>query len=288
MRERLRERDVYGARRVHVPPRLQSDRRRRDEARVRASLRASLRAERPLRSAQHLRLLPRVSDDRYEGKRSEPTDLFFFFFSSFGKRRFLNRSKTVFPFEWTQVLDNTTIVSACEPVCEPNCVNATCTEPNVCTCDHGFAKDANDRCEPVCSFCRNGSCVAPNVCRCWQGFVPAEEHGCVPYCENGCENGECVAPNQCTCHEGFESSGNKSRCVVERVPVCTQPCKGHSVCVEDEKPCQCSYGWTGLECDQPTLCILVMNSDDENLVGWVYTLYTLERGLFKTGLFAES
>ncbi|XP_031774005.1 multiple epidermal growth factor-like domains protein 10 [Apis florea] len=172
------------------------------------------------------------------------TDLFFFFF----------------------VLDNTTIVSACEPVCEQNCVNATCTEPNVCTCDHGFAKDANDRCEPVCSFCRNGSCVAPNVCQCWQGFVPAEEHGCAPYCENGCENGECVAPNECTCHEGFESSGNKSRCV-ERVPVCTQPCKGHSVCVEDEKPCQCSYGWTGLECDQPTLCILLMNSDDENLVG---------------------
>lgn len=82
VRESLRERDVYGARRVHVSRRLQSDRRRHDEPRVRASLRASLRASRPLRSAQHLQLHPRISDDRYdrEGERSERNDPFSFFF----------------------------------------------------------------------------------------------------------------------------------------------------------------------------------------------------------------
>ncbi|XP_043790674.1 tenascin-like isoform X2 [Apis laboriosa] len=167
-----------------------------------------------------------------------------------------------------EVLDKDTIVSACEPVCDQNCANGTCTEPNVCTCNDGFTKGADDLCEPVCVSCRNGSCVAPNVCQCWEGFVRTEEYDCAPFCENGCENGECVAPNECVCHEGFESSGNNgdSTCV-ERVPTCTKVCKGYSVCVEDEKPCECSYGWTGSECNQSTLCILVMNPDDENLIG---------------------
>ncbi|KAG9428218.1 multiple epidermal growth factor-like domains protein 11 isoform X1 [Apis mellifera carnica] len=44
-----------------------------------------------------------------------------------------------------QVVDkisNSTIASACEPVCDQDCANGTCTEPNVCACNDGFEKDA--------------------------------------------------------------------------------------------------------------------------------------------------
>ena len=79
VREGLRERDVHGARRVHVSRRLQSDRGRHDEPRVRACLRASLRALRPLRGAQHLQLRPRISNDRCDKESSKRKRLIFFF-----------------------------------------------------------------------------------------------------------------------------------------------------------------------------------------------------------------
>lgn len=220
---------------------------------------------------------------------NQVSDWSFFFFFRFLKYDEINW------FVWTQVVDkitNSTFVSACEPVCDQDCANGTCTEPNVCACNDGFEKDADDRCRPVCVSCRNGSCVAPNVCQCWQGFVQTEEYGCTPFCENGCENGECVAPNECACHEGFEPSGNNSdSACVEHVATCTEVCKGHSVCVEDGKPCQCSYGWTGPGCDRSTLCISLMDPDEGNLIGWVYRIARGKLGAWtfkRRDLFAES
>ena len=113
---------------------------------------------------------------------------------------------------------------------------------------------------PTCSSCENGICVAPHVCQCLEGFVKESEGSCVAFCENSCENGKCVAPNECRCDIGFEISAN-GICVKP----CTRVCKGHGVCVEDEKPCECSYGWTGWDCDQPTVCILVMDFDDKTV-----------------------
>ncbi|XP_017764952.1 PREDICTED: uncharacterized protein LOC108554259 [Eufriesea mexicana] len=153
--------------------------------------------------------------------------------------------------------------SACEPVCEQSCANGRCTEPNVCTCDEGYVKDAKGSCKPSCSSCVNGTCIAPMKCQCLQGFVQSNESVCAPYCENGCENGECVAPNDCRCLTGFQMNRSNSTCVKS----CTRACKGHGICVEDEKPCECSYGWTGWDCDQPTVCILLIDVDDKSLAG---------------------
>ncbi|CAL7938519.1 unnamed protein product [Xylocopa violacea] len=154
-------------------------------------------------------------------------------------------------------------VNVCEPVCNETCENGKCTEPNVCTCDEGYAMDhqAGKGCEPFCSSCRNGSCIGPDLCRCFEGFVPSNESVCVPYCNDSCANGECVAPYECRCHAGFQTNTNDNGCVLP----CTRACKGHGVCIEDDKPCECSYGWTGWDCDQPTLCILLFNPDDDNL-----------------------
>lgn len=154
--------------------------------------------------------------------------------------------------------------NVCEPICEVHCgPNATCTAPNVCTCDVGYERDAEDRCEPSCSSCYNGTCVAPNVCQCQGGFILTNGTVCSPFCRNNCENGECVAPDECRCNDGFEMNGNNSGCVEP----CTKVCKGHGVCVGDEQPCDCSYGWAGWDCDQATVCILLMDADDKCLEG---------------------
>ncbi|XP_076759093.1 uncharacterized protein LOC143428254 [Xylocopa sonorina] len=152
--------------------------------------------------------------------------------------------------------------SVCEPVCSQTCENGKCTEPNVCTCNKGYAIDEEGgRCEPVCSSCYNGSCIGPELCRCFEGFVLSNESICVPYCNDSCVNGECVAPYECRCYAGFQTSVANNSCIEP----CTRSCQGHGVCIEDDKPCECSLGWTGWDCDQPTVCILLLNLDDGNL-----------------------
>ncbi|XP_050484021.1 multiple epidermal growth factor-like domains protein 11 isoform X1 [Bombus huntii] len=161
-----------------------------------------------------------------------------------------------------EVLDKITdgYISACEPICEPSCKHGKCTAPNFCTCNDNYTRSSDNRCMPICSSCENGICVAPHVCQCLEGFVKESEGSCVAFCENSCENGKCVAPNECRCDVGFELSANGT-CVKP----CTRVCKGHGVCVKDEEPCECSYGWTGWDCDQPTVCILVMDFDDKTV-----------------------
>ncbi|XP_076677503.1 uncharacterized protein LOC143373813 [Andrena cerasifolii] len=152
----------------------------------------------------------------------------------------------------------------CQPTCEVDCGGyGACTAPNVCTCNEGCVLDATDRCMPFCnSTCQNSTCVEPNRCQCLDGFVSMNESVCVAFCENDCGNGTCVAPNECRCDAGFVNNQNNS-CVRP----CTRECKGHGVCVDEHRACECSYGWTGWDCDQPTVCILLMNLDDESLHG---------------------
>lgn len=33
----------------------------------------------------------------------------------------------------------------CQPICDFNCINSTCTHPNICTCDPGFVLIENTR-----------------------------------------------------------------------------------------------------------------------------------------------
>lgn len=161
----------------------------------------------------------------------------------------------------------------CEPICGVECGNGTCTAPDTCTCFDGYRNAEIGGCEPVCTTCGNGTCVAPEVCKCDDGFVLADlgtqesqssiipendtRNGsrCIPHCEN-CDNGECEAPGECRCHIGF----------VRIEDTCTEACQGgcgtHSKCDDERRICECNYGWTGPHCDQPTLCVLIL--DNEN------------------------
>ncbi|XP_076241010.1 uncharacterized protein LOC143183369 [Calliopsis andreniformis] len=156
------------------------------------------------------------------------------------------------------------VTHGCEPICEVDCGrNGTCTAPNVCTCNEGYVLNEESQCMAFCnSTCENSTCVEPDRCQCWDGFVPLNETHCMPFCENGCENGKCVAPNECRCDDEFVKHKNSS-CIKP----CTRTCKGHGVCGDDDKACECYYGWTGWDCDQNNVCILLLNADDESLNG---------------------
>ncbi|KAM0736175.1 Epidermal growth factor-like protein [Formica fusca] len=163
----------------------------------------------------------------------------------------------------------------CEPICTVDCGNGTCTAPDLCTCFDGYRNTETGRCEPFCSTCNNGTCVAPEVCECDDGFV-LEDSGigpevkesrlisedrlenasrCVPHCES-CDNGDCVAPDECQCHVGFVKI--KGICV----HACQDGCGAHGECIDERRICECNYGWTGPHCDQPTLCISILNDED--------------------------
>ncbi|EFN73275.1 Tenascin-X [Camponotus floridanus] len=162
----------------------------------------------------------------------------------------------------------------CEPICSVDCGNGTCTAPDRCTCFDGYRNAETGWCEPFCSTCNNGTCVAPEVCECDDGFIfedsgirsegnlssfSEDELGnasrCVPRCEN-CDNGDCVAPNECQCHVGF----------VKIKDICEHACQGgcgsHGECIDERRVCECNYGWTGPHCDEPTLCISILDDED--------------------------
>nr|XP_012228105.1 PREDICTED: fibrillin-1-like [Linepithema humile] len=170
--------------------------------------------------------------------------------------------------------DEKNVPFQCEPICSIECGNGTCTAPDICTCSDGYQNAKTGTCEPICSICDNGTCVAPEVCDCNDGFILEDSNvkiweyqsasenksrngsRCMPYCES-CDNGDCVAPNQCRCNAGF----------VQIEGVCVHACQGgcgsHGECIDRLMTCECNYGWSGLHCDQPTLCVLTL-SDDEN------------------------
>lgn len=163
----------------------------------------------------------------------------------------------------------------CEPICGVECGNGTCTAPDLCACFDGYQNAETGGCEPACTTCDNGTCVAPEVCECNDGFVLADpnlefeelsqfliisENGtkngsrCVPHCEN-CENGECEAPDECRCRAGFVKI--EGTCI----HACQGGCGTHGECIEERRTCDCDHGWTGLHCDQPTLCVLILNDE---------------------------
>ncbi|XP_025158267.1 multiple epidermal growth factor-like domains protein 10 [Harpegnathos saltator] len=164
----------------------------------------------------------------------------------------------------------------CKPICNIPCTNGTCVAPNVCQCSPGYENISNTGCKPVCTMCNNGTCVAPEVCECDDGFileqpdggtersltVPEDEPGnrkkCIPSCE-GCDNGECVAPNDCRCNADFLKINDT--CVY----ACENICGTHSECNIGSRGCECNYGWTGMHCDQPDVCVLILNNDDNRI-----------------------
>lgn len=172
--------------------------------------------------------------------------------------------------------DGRNVPFGCEPICGVECGNGTCTAPDLCTCFDGYRNAETGGCEPVCTICDNGTCVAPEVCRCDDGFVLTDlnlgsgtqeprasivpkngtgnESRCVPHCEN-CDNGECEAPDECRCRAGFVKI--EDTCV----HACQGGCSTHGECVEERRTCECDYGWTGLHCDRPTLCVLILNDE---------------------------
>ncbi|KAG5347474.1 VWDE protein, partial [Acromyrmex charruanus] len=173
--------------------------------------------------------------------------------------------------------DRKNVPFRCEPICSIECDNGTCTAPDFCMCFDGYRNAEIGGCEPVCSTCNNGRCVAPEICECNDGFVPADpnlEFGiedsrssivsenrtkngsrCLPHCEN-CDNGECEAPGECRCYAGFVKI--EGTCV----HACQGSCGTHGECVEERRTCECDYGWAGLHCDRPTLCVLILKNGD--------------------------
>lgn len=170
--------------------------------------------------------------------------------------------------------DDKDVPFMCSPICNVNCGNGTCAAPNLCTCFDGYQNAETGRCEPVCSMCNNGTCVAPDICECDDGFVledakidievsdieisefkDRQSNGskCIPYCES-CDNGECVAPGECRCHAGFvEIEGTCMH-------ACRDGCGTHGKCIDERRFCECDYGWSGLRCDRPTMCISILNN----------------------------
>ncbi|XP_071572895.1 uncharacterized protein [Temnothorax nylanderi] len=144
--------------------------------------------------------------------------------------------------------------------------NGTCHESGICVCDDGYRKDTAGACIPICNRgCLDGMCTAPNHCACHEGYALQNskfgDDVCKAICERGCENGECVSPNECICNNGFIPNidhHSKPECI----PVCTRNCSGHGDCIistdRDHYRCECHFGWTGLDCDQPSLCVIKM------------------------------
>ncbi|TGZ45745.1 Uncharacterized protein DBV15_04418 [Temnothorax longispinosus] len=144
--------------------------------------------------------------------------------------------------------------------------NGTCHESGICVCDDGYRKDTAGACIPICNRgCLDGMCTAPDYCECREGYALQNgkfgQNVCKAICERGCENGECVGPNECICNNGFIPNidhHSKPECI----PVCTRNCSGHGDCIistdRNHYRCECHFGWTGLDCDQPSLCVIKM------------------------------
>lgn len=163
------------------------------------------------------------------------------------------------------VLDNSTTrvcVPRDEPACNPSCGNnGICTASLTCNCYDGYTRHADGHCVPLCAQkCSNGTCTAPDRCTCNAGFALKNGNFCEPICERGCQNGDCAGPNHCVCRDNFVPN-TESRFGTECIPACSRNCSGHGACIveEDEYRCKCHYGWTGWDCDQPTICFITMD-----------------------------
>lgn len=144
--------------------------------------------------------------------------------------------------------------------------NERCDVFGICACNNGYLRDTDDVCVPFCPFeCPNGTCTAPHRCACHNGFALQNDRLCNPICEKGCQNGDCIGPNQCVCHDGFIPNTDYSS--PECIPVCNRNCSGHGECVINghDYKCECHFGWTGWDCDQLTVCVIMMADDHDDV-----------------------
>lgn len=62
-------------------------------------------------------------------------------------------------------------LTKCQAICEPNCINGFCVEPNRCNCNDGYRRAANESewnvCHPICNAADNctAECMAAAMCR---------------------------------------------------------------------------------------------------------------------------
>lgn len=168
----------------------------------------------------------------------------------------------------------------CEPTCNPECINGTCSSWNTCTCQPGFKHDPGNkfRCQPICDpECINGQCSGPNQCDCYEGYqksnksdhicnllrpesgVNGEYVGqkqwicfpgyktsnksalkCEPVCKPACINGKCIAPNFCQCWEGYYPIPDETSNYT-CTSICLLDC-GNGTC-DTLKKCDCFEGY---------------------------------------------
>lgn len=96
----------------------------------------------------------------------------------------------------------------CVPLCDRNCTNGICSNPNVCNCNDGYKmSNVSGICVPLCNDeCINANCTQPNVCSCHaeHRFVTDSLSVCEPILNKlNCTNGRWVPPNNCECDEGY-------------------------------------------------------------------------------------
>ncbi|XP_055913818.1 uncharacterized protein LOC129947320 [Eupeodes corollae] len=158
---------------------------------------------------------------------------------------------------------------SCRPVCYGGCqMDAHCTAPSQCTCDHGYYKDPDSGhclsnetlssgklletsttgavltgttsttkipCNGSCPL--NEICSQPNdICICANGFQRATDTSnstCVPKCDDECQNADCTAPNTCTCWPHYEKTNDSSTCHLKCTEIsCTfGECNENGVCI---------------------------------------------------------
>ncbi|KAL6263167.1 hypothetical protein P5V15_005969 [Pogonomyrmex californicus] len=148
-------------------------------------------------------------------------------------------------------------------------VNERCDISGSCVCNHGYVKNVfGEGCVPSCTPpCINSNCTEPNYCTCNAGFTARNESFCEPICKRGCQNGDCISPDHCICHKDFvQNVYNDSgpHCISP----CTRNCSRHSECVIDHNldyKCECHFGWTGEDCDQPSMCVTTMAYDYDDV-----------------------
>ena len=167
----------------------------------------------------------------------------------------------------------------CAPICDPACVNGTCTAPATCTCDAGWDGPACDACADgywgaacqACPDCNNGTCddglAGDGSCICDAGFAEPDcltcldgywGAGCLacPACVHGtCDDGA-AGTGACLCDAGWagalcdECADGRWGAACEACPACV-----NGTCddgVAGTGACQCDPGWIGALCDDKT------------------------------------